>query len=196
MSQIFGYFDEDLPETHEYIVVSFSPSSVPIRQRWRNNGLSADFLSDYLMTFFPENGDNFSLKASPADIKDAVSYIANELLENSMKFNDDTLSHSISIQLRLLSNRLIFMTTNAIESQKLDRFHTFLNKFINSDLETLYVQQIEQSVISDDRTSSQLGFLTMALDYMAKLGWKFEPVKNHPKFTRVTTMVTLDLSDI
>ena len=137
-----------------------------------------------------------SLKASPADIKDAVSYIANELLENAMKFNDDALSNSISIQLRLLSNRLIFLTTNIIESKKIDRFQTFLNTFINSDLETFYVQQIEQSVVSDDRTSSQLGFLTMALDYMAKLGWKFETVKNNPKFTQVTTMVTLDLLDI
>ncbi|MBE9040685.1 ATP-binding protein [Oscillatoriales cyanobacterium LEGE 11467] len=193
MSQIFGYFDEDLPETHEYIVVGFSPSSVPIRQRWRNNGLSADFLSDYLMSFFPEDGEFLSPDRSPSEIKDAISYIANELLENAMKFNYKALSHPVSIQLRLLPDRVIFLTTNAIEPKTINDFQDFLKKLIDSDLEKLYVNQIEQSVVCENKMSSQLGFLTMALDYMAKLGWKFERMKDNPELTQVTTMVTLEI---
>jgi hypothetical protein len=32
----------------EYLKIGFSPTSIPIQQRWRNNGLSANFLADYL----------------------------------------------------------------------------------------------------------------------------------------------------
>ena len=30
----------------EYLTLAFSPTSAPLRSRWRNNGLSADFLAD------------------------------------------------------------------------------------------------------------------------------------------------------
>jgi hypothetical protein len=40
----------------EYLTLSFSPFSAPIRSRWRNNGVSADFLGDYVITFLPGNG--------------------------------------------------------------------------------------------------------------------------------------------
>ena len=40
----------------EYLTLVFSPVSVPLRSRWRNNGLSADFLGDYVTTFLPANG--------------------------------------------------------------------------------------------------------------------------------------------
>jgi hypothetical protein len=40
----------------EYLTLAFSPTSAPLRSRWRNNGLSADFLGDYVTTFLPTNG--------------------------------------------------------------------------------------------------------------------------------------------
>ena len=90
MIQIFGDFIEQ-PPSQEYLIIGFSPSSIPLKQRWRNNGLSADFLADYLTTFFPGNEDDPSTIERQAEIKSAVSYIANELLENAMKFNDANL---------------------------------------------------------------------------------------------------------
>jgi hypothetical protein len=51
MIQTFGDFIE-LPASQEYLIIGFSPSSIPLKQRWRNNGLSADFMADYLATFF------------------------------------------------------------------------------------------------------------------------------------------------
>ncbi|MDY6936231.1 MAG: ATP-binding protein [Cyanobacteriota bacterium] len=193
MSQVFGYFDENLPETHEYIIVGFSPSSVPIRQRWRNNGLSADFLSDYLMTFFPDRGGFVSAQTPANEVKSAVSYIANELLENAMKFNYDAFSYPISIQIRLLPDRIIFLTKNIIDPQNIGSFQAFLKLLITSDLEQLYIDRIEESAVSENDLHSSLGFLTMAIDYMAKLGWKFETIKNNPEVTQVVTMVTLDI---
>jgi hypothetical protein len=48
---VLGNFIENLPPSQEYLILSFSPSSIPLKQRWRNNCLSADFLADYLSTF-------------------------------------------------------------------------------------------------------------------------------------------------
>ncbi|HSF76291.1 MAG TPA: ATP-binding protein, partial [Microcoleus sp.] len=72
MTQIFGDFIEQ-PASQEYLIMGFSPSSVPLKQRWRNNGLSADFLADYLTTFFPGNQDDPSTIERQAEIKSAVS---------------------------------------------------------------------------------------------------------------------------
>ena len=53
MTRIFGDFTERKDDHGEHLEIGFSPTSIPIQQRWRNNGLSADFLADYLSTFFP-----------------------------------------------------------------------------------------------------------------------------------------------
>jgi len=37
-----------------------------------------------------------------AKIKEAVSYIANELLENAMKFNDDTSNYQVTLQFAIV----------------------------------------------------------------------------------------------
>ncbi|MEN9566801.1 MAG: hypothetical protein RLZZ69_1997, partial [Cyanobacteriota bacterium] len=83
---IFGSFIQNLPPSQEYLILSFSPGSIPLRQRWRNNCLSADFLADYLSTFFLGNDDQQPDSQKQAEVKSAVSYIANELLENAMKY--------------------------------------------------------------------------------------------------------------
>jgi len=57
IKQTFGDFMQNLPSSQEYLILSFSPGSIPLRQRWRNNCLSADFLADYLSTFFIGNKD-------------------------------------------------------------------------------------------------------------------------------------------
>ena len=77
----------DVPPSQKFLLISFFPSSIPPKQRSRNNGLSADFIADYLTTFFPKDEDITNTNKKQAEIKSAVSYIANELLENAMKFN-------------------------------------------------------------------------------------------------------------
>jgi hypothetical protein len=189
-AQIFGDYVDDPPKNIEYLVIGFSPSSIPLKQRWRNNGLSADFLADYLQTFFI--GDNEA--EIKADIKNAVSYIANELLENAMKFNDETAQFPTSVVLRLFSNHLIFYVTNSIKSESIEGFQLFIQKLLTEDLDEMYIEQLEKNA-SEDSNQSGLGFLTMLNDYAAQLGWKFDTV-NHDtglEVTIVTTMVQLDV---
>ncbi|HBL14722.1 MAG TPA: ATP-binding protein [Cyanobacteria bacterium UBA11162] len=191
MTQLFGEFNEHLPPSQEYLALQFSPSSVPLQQRWKNNGLSADFMAYYLMSFFPSHEKDPEAIAKHQEIKGAVSYIANELLENAMKFNDETSQLPISISLQLHADKLVFLTTNAIPPQSLADFQTYIQELTTSEPEELYIRQLEKNAEDDTNTSSRLGFLTMMNDYLAKVGWKFEFVQKEPEVITVTTMVQL-----
>lgn len=175
MAETFGNY-EDInqarTQNQEYLKLSFSPSSIPIKQRWRNNGLSADFLGDYFTTFFPKSDDDPASLRRQNEIKNAVSYIANELLENAMKFSDEQLNHTISIRLLLDKDRIIFSETNGISRGQADNFRAFINKLMNTDPNELYIQQLEENAMTD--SSAGLGYLTMVNDYGAELAWQFE----------------------
>jgi hypothetical protein len=188
MIQIFGDFIEQAA-SQEYLIIGFSPSSIPLKQRWRNNGLSADFLADYLTTFFPGNEDEPSTVNRQAEIKSTVSYIANELLENAMKFNDENSDYPIDIKLQLESDGLIFVVANSISPQAVGKFQAYIQELLASNPTELYLKQLEKNAADDNCTGSSLGLLTMLSDYTAKIGWKFETVQQDPEVITVTTMV-------
>ncbi len=192
MEQIFGDFDKQLHRSEEYLIIGFSPSSVSLKQCWRNNGLSADFLADYVTTFFPVE-DNASISiARQAEIKGAVAYIANELLENAMKFNDNSTLLPISIDLQLYNDKIVIIITNTISPTDVLKFQQFIQKLLLEDPQELYIHQLENNATAEDSNQSGLGLLTMINDYMAKIGWKFETVQLEPAVvTKVTTMVQL-----
>lgn len=191
LTQIFGDFIDDLPPSQEYLIVGFSPSSVPLKQRWRNNGLSADFLADYFTTFFPSSQSDRTESDRQAEIKSAVSYIANELLENAIKFNDETSQYPISIHLQLHNDKLVFLTTNSISAEAAEKFQAFIQELMTSDPNELYIHQLEKSAEDESNTISGLGILTMINDYLAEIGWKFEAVQKETEVITVTTMVQL-----
>ena len=190
MIQTFGDFIEQ-STSQEYLIIGFSPSSVPLKQRWRNNGLSADFLADYLTTFFPGNEDDPSTIERQAEIKSAVSYIANELLENAMKFNNETSEYPIDIKLQLESDGVIFSVVNSISPQAVDKFQAYIQQLLTSEPSELYIQQLEKNAADETGTYCGLGLLTMLTDYSAKIGWKFQTVHKDPEVIAVTTIVQL-----
>jgi hypothetical protein len=93
-------------------------------------------------------------------------------------------------------DRLVFLTTNSVNTQSVHKFQAFVQELTTSDTEELYIRHLEQNG-SDERDSLQdssvsgLGLLTMINDYQAKLGWKFEAIQNKPEAIAVTTMVQL-----
>ena len=191
MAQIFGNFSENLPNGQEYLTVVFAPSSTPLKQRWQNNSLSADFIAEYFANFFPETTENNIEINLKAEVKSAVSFISNELLENAMKFNDSTLQEPVTMTLQMYSDKLVFFATNTVNPQRTIKFQQFIEELINSDPNDFYINQLEKNAEDEIIGSSGLGFLTMINDYLAKIGWKFETMKKEPQVDTVTTMVEL-----
>jgi hypothetical protein len=194
MNMILGDFIQNLPPSQEYLILSFSPSSIPLRQRWRNNCLSADFLADYLSTFFLSSDREQGNSGKPIEVKSAVSYIANELLENAMKYGVEESFHPISIQIHLNPELIVFQLTNTIKEEQTQTLQAYIKNLINSDPNELYIAQLEKNALNDNEEGeSGLGFLTMLNDYGAQLGWKFEVLPSESKQIILTTMVQLNI---
>lgn len=186
MSEVVGDFHEDGASIIEGLELTFSPTSVPLKQRWRNNGLSADFMADYVGTFLPRDGDDPQALDRHEDIRGAIKYIANELLENGMKYSDDTLNQPIRMKLVLAADHIVFSESNAVAAGRLDRLRAFVEELAASDPGEMYVRQLERVA---EGGGSGLGLLTMVNDYGARLGWKFDPLGDGGM--RVTTQVRI-----
>lgn len=188
---IFGDFNDKLPDSQEGLKIVFSPTSTPLQQRWRNNGLSADFMAEYFASFFTGNDEATGGIDIEAEIKSVVSFIANELLENGMKFNDESSPFPISLQLQLYDDKLVFISTNSISNEAAERFQSLISELMTTDPSELYIRNLEMNALEAAPTSSGLGLLTMIQDYQAELSWKFETIPAEPEIMTVTTMVKL-----
>jgi hypothetical protein len=190
-NQIFGYF-VDKPLSQDQLTLKFSPSSIPIKERWRNNGLSADFMADYLGTFVPKDDEDPASIQRQNELKGAASYIANELLENSMKYCDYRVKYPVTIQLQLDADQIRFFVSNSISAESATSFISFIEELTNSDPNEMYFRQIENNAEDESGDSSGLGLLSMINDYSAMLGWKFQLIQEKPEIIAVTTMVQLN----
>lgn len=192
MIQIFGDFQEDIPTHHEFLMIGFFPHTLSLKQRWRNNGLSADFVADYLTTFFPAKEDEPDSLGRQLQLKAAVNYIANELIDNAMKFNNEISDHPVKFGLHLLKDKLILTSTNCVSSQILAKFYEFINELKDADIEDLYIEQLEKGALEKSE-ESRLGILTMMKDYFAIVGWKLETIQKDPEVITLTTRVQLSV---
>jgi hypothetical protein len=187
MTQTFGKFIERQEEYGEYLKIGFSPTSMPLQQRWRNNGLSADFLADYLCTFFP--GEDGASTKRQAEIQGAVSYIANELLENAMKFSYAPSQHAISLTMYLEADAISLYVTNSVDPKSLVAFQQCIQRLLTEAPHDLYMEQLTGNVEAENGGFSGLGILTMLNDYGATIAWQFAPMAPETDVMAVTTMV-------
>jgi diguanylate cyclase (GGDEF)-like protein len=174
----------------EYLQLGFQPSSVPLQQRWRNNGLSADFLGDYVTTFFPKDETDPDSAARQADMQNAVAYIANELLENAMKYSEESLNQPTNINMYLGEEFLVVTETNAATTEQTQKYRDFVELLTTKDPMEFFVEQLEAKA-NDDIEASGLGFLTMINDYGASLAWRFSRLSDQA--CAITTEVKINI---
>ncbi|GAB4285579.1 MAG: hypothetical protein Fur0025_17350 [Oscillatoriaceae cyanobacterium] len=208
MVQIYGDFNQSLPNAREYLILGFylkEPEALAesgnhpnfSNSRWRTNGLSANFLADYLCTFLPVNEENFS-EYQHREIKSAVSYIANELLENAMKYADATLFLPVTVQLQLYTDLIVVTTNHGVSLKQGEKLLNFIKTFTTIAPDDFYFCQLEEKAAEANGTESGLGFLTMINHYNAKVGWEVSPMVGLENTDlwgyTVTTMVQLSLT--
>ncbi|ALG67532.1 DUF6272 family protein [Beggiatoa leptomitoformis] len=197
-SRIFGTFFEELPEYIEYLTIGFSPTYAPLKKRWENNGLSADFIADYFRVFYVSKQETYLESVDEllvANLRDSVKYVANELLENAMKFQDESIpfrKNTACIALSLHTDKIIFSVKNSSTAQQAAIFQQYIEQLLACNPEELYVQTMRDSAKAENANHSGLGLLSMICDHAATLGWKFQPHATDPNIVTVTTMVTLD----
>jgi hypothetical protein len=129
MTRIFGHFIARQDDQGEYLKIGFSPTSIPMQQRWRNNGLSADFLADYLSTFFA--GDNHAAAERQAKLKSTINYVVNELLENAMKFSYAPAQHAIGLAMHLEPDAVSLYVTNSVDPHAVESFQQIIARLLS-----------------------------------------------------------------
>src|SRR5271154_3322252 len=133
----------DVSQEREYLTLAFSPISAPLRSRWRNNGLSADFLADYVTTFLPTKDGVPALESRQKELKHSVSYIANELLENAMKYPQADVEIPIRIHLELASDHITVSVSNGISVVQAGLYKAFVEHLKQGDADDLLLKQQE-----------------------------------------------------
>jgi hypothetical protein len=190
--EVLGAYAEPSKIPHEYLTLAFSPLSAPLCSRWRNNGLSADFLGDYVVTFLPRDSGEPNAKLRQGELQHAVTYVANELLENAMKYHAQDRDVPISIHLDLTGECLSICVSNSITAQQACCYRSFIAELLKGDPGELLIERLEQGARYDQPdASSCLGLLTMINDYSAQLGWRFHG--DSADFLQVQTRVVLAL---
>jgi len=191
-NQILGHMAHP-SDPCEYLTLSFSPFSAPIRSRWRNNGVSADFLGDYVITFLPGSG---RVASDHNEIKHAVTYIANELLENAMKYRETGVDIPIGLHMELTSDQITVSATNGAGFEQAQRYRDFVECILGGDAAELLVKQLEQGAANGGSNKSCLGLLTMINDFQVQLGCRFEVHAAYAQTVNVTTSVVLPLKNL
>ena len=194
-SQTLGNYRERSSKC-EYLTLAFSPINAPLHSRWRNNGLSADFLGDYVTTFLPAKNGIAAAESRQNEIRHAVTYIANELLENAMKYHEHNVDIPIEIHLELTSDHIAVSVSNGIGAGQVENYKAFVERLLEGDASDLLLRQQEESARGDESATSCVGLLTMICDYDAQLGWRFDVHTVQTEIVTVTTSAILLLKNV
>ena len=170
MSKMIGNFLSDSDDT-EHLSVVFSKGRLPVKHRWRNNGLTADFVANYASTFLDSRDSDDPRKLKRIrEIKDSVSYVANELLENGLKYHlagdDDNVGLRLRCEIR--DEGLVLTVSNRVSSDAAKSLEGLANELLVNDVAELYFERIERN----SGESAGLGLITMVHDYDARLAWR------------------------
>ncbi|MDM8526103.1 hypothetical protein QUF80_22235 [Desulfococcaceae bacterium HSG8] len=183
-NEIFGNYMEMNPG-QEHMTLQFRAALMNIDELWESGALSASFLSNFWGKFFPSKDQE-----GRTEMKDAVRYIAGELIGNAVKFSYEP-DFLIRIALCLSDEELHFYVTNSVRNEDAGDFKNFIRKILDNDPDELYIEQMEKNA-SEESDESRMGFLTMILDYGAEPAWEFKTDEDMGIQT-VTTMLRLSV---
>jgi hypothetical protein len=189
MDRIFGNYIEVEHTPKEYLEIQISMSSASKRFDWQKNSICAEFVANYMSRLVFNDNEDGSLPHR--GMADAINYIANELFENSTKFNEPASNKVLSFQANRVDRALRFYIRNSIDRNAVASFHKLIEKLLTEDPEQLYIERMERGAEGADQ-SAGLGYLSMIVDYGAKVGWKFESAQARPDSIFVTTMIMID----
>jgi hypothetical protein len=160
---ILGSWNET-PAGAEQSVAVLGLDAVDMSHNWRRCSLSADFLARYYSYYFP-----YREKATDRISRDAaentISYILNELIENTAKYSDAS-DTGVEVTVRLRESDVLFQVSNHVTARRAGDFTRLVSDLLGGNPEKLYIAQLEKN--SD---SSGLGYLTMINDYGISLGF-------------------------
>ena len=146
----------------------------PFGLTWKHSGLTSDFIASVIAMRYRNVRGHYN------QVEHDVGYLANELLENTIKFRapgDVTLAVSVG-------SRIFRLTiTSKIDVANTVKFKGVLDVLGSDSPGDLLIKRIEANALSTDGATSGLGLLTLLSDYDATLEWIFEDTDLGAKLT-------------
>ena len=161
---VLGAFTEDTAATH-LSDCQVLLDAEDMSRNWRRCGLTADFLARYYSYHFPYR-EKATDRISRETAENTISYILNELIENTAKYSDAA-NKDVEVQVSLQDKDIVFEVSNHVTAQRAEGFIRLARGLLEGNPEELYVAQLEKNT-----DSSGLGYLTMINDYGVSLGFK------------------------
>lgn len=161
---VFGSLIEDKEKTESMVKISLFPNDLV--SYWSRCGLTADFGASFYSFCFPNSNA----------IKNSLSFILNEIVENSVKYSFNKKS-PINICLYEQKNDLVFEVENFLSKDQDSKFEDYIHYLQNvSDISEEYMNTITKNIDSDEH--SGLGLLTILNDFHLDMAFDFVPDDN------------------
>jgi hypothetical protein len=156
-----------------------APATLPRRARivfrtehlalkWSHCSSTADFLSHY---FDGVSGSTLDA-AARRDLVHSVAYLANELVENAVKFRAPG---DVVVEAGIDAGDFLLRISHHILPETSERFRALLAEIAGGDAGELLIQRIEANAAGDNAAGSGLGLLTLRNDYGVRISWQFTP---------------------
>ncbi len=136
------------------ISVTLIPSVV--RAKWVEAGNTADFIADFYNQCFNDR-----------KIRDMISTVLNELIENAVKFSGSD-SLPVNVESNATDSSIVFRVTNSIKAESLDSLYTAFNDLESSDLGKTFTSRIENLDMSAN--GAGIGLILLKKFYKVRIG--------------------------
>jgi hypothetical protein len=163
-------------ETRSYVDLRLSSQNPAARME--RCALTADFLAGFLAP--PPEATSLE--------REELSVVMDELLANAVKFSAD-LREPVSMTVHHYGDSIRVEASNVCGEQQAKALVETLRRVIDEKLEDLFVDAIEANAGEPD--ASRLGFITLRLNFGARLGARIRPDPETGQY-RVTVAVVLD----
>lgn len=170
--EILGQFTEE-PREKPLSQISLVTNAADMLQNWRRVSLSSDFLAKYYSYYFPYK-EKAKQKLSRDEAENNISFVMNELIENTAKYADAR-DKTVTIKIMLLEDEVVFQVANYLTSGLAESFVNLVREILESNPEELYIKRLERNTETDSGDSG-LGYLTLINDYGIRMGFKFEKI--------------------
>ncbi|NBO66384.1 MAG: ATP-binding protein [Acidobacteria bacterium] len=178
-----GDIPDSPPAFGKALRLSFYTQQFPIK--WGDCTEIADVISQYFASCFVAENPG----AHVLEFTHGVSYMANELIENVVKFRT---VGDVGIQAGLDGGTFLLQITNWVTEETSAIFQKLLEELTVCDPRELLVQRIEANAL-EGKSGSGLGLLTLMSDYGVKLSWSFRPENDGRVFLETLARLPLSL---
>ncbi len=181
-TQFFGEFKTALTVAQQLDLVWHPYAGL----KWGTASSAANYISNYFANALREEIS----EQAQAEISGNLNFVANELLENAIKFHFNRYL-PLSCIVQQDENEFVLQVSNSVDSSRLPAFYRLIEELLSHDPAELFILHMENSLEVLSESTSGLGLITIMNDYEGKLGWRFETLAGLPGLPAQIVVTTL-----